>query len=357
VRIAFLNDTHCGVRNSSEVFMDYQERFYRDVFFPYLLENNIKKIVHLGDYYESRTSINFKALNHNRRIFLDKLREYKIHMDIIPGNHDVYYKNTNELNSLKELLGHYMEEVRIIEKPTVVNYDGLDFALVPWINQDNEQHSLEFLSKCKATHVGAHLELEGFEMQAGIPCVHGMKASTFDRFEMVLSGHFHTKSQQGPIHYLGSQYEFFWSDAHDPKYFHVLDTDTRVLTPINNPVTIYERVYYDDTVDKAEYMYGVGELPNVENKFVKLIVVNKSKPKLFEKFVDRLQMKQIHELKIAENFSEFVGDAVDDDKISVDSTEDLLYTYIDAVDTVLDKDRIKNEVHQLMIEAQTLDIV
>jgi len=337
--------------------MDYQERFYRDVFFPYLLENNIKKIVHLGDYYESRTSINFKALNHNRRIFLDKLREYKIHMDIIPGNHDVYYKNTNELNSLKELLGHYMEEVRIIEKPTVVNYDGLDFALVPWINQDNEQHSLEFLSKCKATHVGAHLELEGFEMQAGIPCVHGMKASTFDRFEMVLSGHFHTKSQQGPIHYLGSQYEFFWSDAHDPKYFHVLDTDTRVLTPINNPVTIYERVYYDDTVDKAEYMYGVGELPNVENKFVKLIVVNKSKPKLFEKFVDRLQMKQIHELKIAENFSEFVGDAVDDDKISVDSTEDLLYTYIDAVDTVLDKDRIKNEVHQLMIEAQTLDIV
>jgi hypothetical protein len=68
-------------------------------------------------------------------------------------------------------------------------------------------------------------------------------------------------------------------------------------------------------------------------------------------------MKQIHELKIAENFSEFMGDDVDDDKISVDTTEDLLYTYIDAVDTVLDKDRIKNEVHQLMIEAQTLDIV
>ena len=68
-------------------------------------------------------------------------------------------------------------------------------------------------------------------------------------------------------------------------------------------------------------------------------------------------MKQIHELKIAENFSEFMGDDVDDDKINVDSTEDLLYTYIDAVDTVLDKDRIKGEVRQLMIEAQTLDIV
>jgi hypothetical protein len=313
--------------------------------------------VHLGDYYESRTSINFKSLNHNRRIFLDNLRKYKIHMDIIPGNHDVYYKNTNDLNSLKELLGHYMEEVRIIEKPTVVNYDGLDFALVPWINQDNEAHTLEFLSKCKATHVGAHLELEGFEMQAGIPCVHGMKASTFDRFEMVLSGHFHTKSQKGSIHYLGSQYEFFWSDAHDPKYFHVLDTDTRILTAVHNPITIHERVYYDDTVNNAEYKYGVGELPEVENKFVKLIVVNKSNPKLFEKFVDRLNMKRIHELKIAENFSEFIGQSVDDDKISVDSTEDLLYTYIDAVDTVLDKERLKYEVHQLMIEAQTQELV
>tara|TARA_B110000208_G_C11775654_1_gene431936 strand:- start:122 stop:1198 length:1077 start_codon:yes stop_codon:yes gene_type:complete len=357
MKIAFLNDTHCGVRNSSDIFMEYQEAFYRDIFFPYLKEHNITKIVHLGDYYENRKFINFKALEHNRQIFLEKLREYGIHMDIIPGNHDVYYKNTNNLNSLKELLGHYMNEVRIIEKPTVVNYDGLDFAMVPWINQENEARTVEFLTNCKASYVGAHLELEGFEMSAGIPCSHGqIPASLFDRFEMVLSGHFHTKSQQGAIHYLGSQYEFFWSDAHDPKYFHVLDTDTRELTPVHNPLTIYERVYYDDLQEKAEYKYSVGQLPDVDNKFVKLIVLNKSNPKLFERFVDRLQMKRIHELKIAENFSEFVGENVEDDKITVDTTEELLYTYIDNVDTVLDKNRIKSEVRQLMIEAQTLEI-
>ena len=110
--------------------MKYQERFYSEVFFPYLLENNITKILHLGDYYDNRKFINFKALEHNRKIFLEKLREYKIHMDIIPGNHDVFYKNTNELNSLKELLGHYMEEVRIIEKPMVVQYDNTDIAFI-----------------------------------------------------------------------------------------------------------------------------------------------------------------------------------------------------------------------------------
>lgn len=357
MKIALLNDTHAGIRNSSEVFMDYQEKFYRDVFFPYLQEHGIKKILHLGDYYDNRKFINFKALEHNRKIFLEKLRELQIHMDIIPGNHDVYYKNTNNLNALKELLGHYMTEVRIIEKPMVVDYDGLDFALVPWINHENEKESLRFLSKCKATHVGAHLELSGFEMQAGIPCTDGMPIEVFSRFESVLTGHFHTKSSSGNIHYLGSQMEFFWSDAHDPKYFHVFDTDTRELTPVLNPVRLFERVYYDDTVDKAEFKYSVGKLPDVEDKFVKIIVVNKSDPKLFEKFVDRISNKKIHELKIAENFEEFVGSSVEDGKISLESTEELLYSYVDAVDTHLDKSRIKGLVHKLMVEAQTLEIV
>jgi DNA repair exonuclease SbcCD nuclease subunit len=357
MKIAILNDTHCGVRNSSEIMMKYQERFYSEVFFPYLLENGITKILHLGDYYDNRKFINFKALEHNRKIFLEKLREYRIHMDIIPGNHDVFYKNTNDLSSLKELLGHYMEEVRIIEKPLVVNYDGLDVGLIPWINDENESESIRFIKKCKASVIGAHLELEGFEMQAGIPCTHGMSSSAFSRFDVVISGHFHTRSNVGNIHYLGSQMEFFWSDAHDPKYFHVLDTSTRELTPVQNTVTLFEKVYYDDTVDKAEFKYRTGKLPNVTDKFVKLIVVNKSDPKLFDHFVTRLQSKRIHELKIAENFEGFRGESVEDEKISVDSTEDLLYTYIDAVETPLDKDRIKSLVHELMIEAQTMELV
>ena len=56
-------------------------------------------------------------------------------MDIILGNHDTYFKNTNTLNSLKELQGHYMNEVNIIEKPTVVNYDGLKIGLLPWVKK------------------------------------------------------------------------------------------------------------------------------------------------------------------------------------------------------------------------------
>ena len=354
MQIAILNDTHCGIRNSSDIFMDYQERFYRDVFFPYLKDNGIKKILHLGDYYENRTSINFRALNHNRRIFLDVLRDNDIHMDIIPGNHDVYYKNTNDLNSLKELLGHYMSEVRIIEKPEVVDYDGCKIALIPWINPENEDKTRYFINTCKADICGAHLELQGFEMQRGIECTEGQDPAWFRKFDMVFSGHFHTKSQRDNIHYLGSQMEFFWSDCQDRKYFHVFDTDTRELTAVENPIKIFEKIYYDDTQKNS---YAVQNLQYLDNKFVKLIVVNKSKPIEFEKFIDRINQRPVYGLQIAETFQDFAGAQVDDENLSLDSTDDLLYTYIDAVDTDLNKERIKSKVRELMVEAQNLEIL
>lgn len=352
MKIAILNDTHCGIRNSSDIFMQYQERFYSEVFFPYLLENDIKHILHLGDYYDNRKTINFKALQHNRKIFLEPMRKHGITMDIIPGNHDVYYKNTNELNALKELQGHYMNEVNLILEPRVMNYDGLKVGLIPWINDDNEKESLEFINNCKADIIGAHLELTGFEMSAGMPCMDGMSPQLFERFEMVLSGHFHTRSHQDNIHYLGSQMEFFWNDCQDKKYFHVLDTKTREISAVENPITIYEKIYYDHT-----RMNKFTDLRYLDNKFVKVIVTNKGDHYEFERFIDRVQAQKIHELKIQEDFKEFLGENVEDEQISLDDTETIVYNYIDAVNTDLDKDRIKREVSELMTEAQTLEIV
>jgi len=352
MKIAILNDTHAGIRNSSDIFMDYQERFYSEVFFPYLLENDIKHILHLGDYYDNRKTINFKALQHNRKIFLEKLRDYGITMDIIIGNHDMYFKNTTELNALKELQGHYMNEVNLVLEPRVMDYDGLKVGLVPWICQDNEEQSVEFIKTCKADFIGAHLELQGFEMQKGMPCMDGMSPKLFERFEMVLSGHFHAKSSQGNIHYLGSQMEFFWNDCNDPKHFHILDTETRELTAVRNPITIYEKIYYDH-----ENMNKFKDLSYLDNKFVKVIVTNKGDAYEFERFIDRVQAQKIHELKIQEDFKEFIGENVEDEEISLDDTETIVYNYIDAVNTDLDKGRIKKEISDLMTEAQTLEIV
>lgn len=78
---------------------------------------------------------------------------------------------------------------------------------------------------------------------------------------------------------------------------------------------------------------------------------------MFERFLDRIQAQDIYELKIAENFQEFLGENVDDDGINVEETTELLSTYIDNVETDLDKARIKSEMSDLMNEAQALDIV
>tara|TARA_Y100000389_G_scaffold119180_1_gene116360 strand:- start:3860 stop:4921 length:1062 start_codon:yes stop_codon:yes gene_type:complete len=352
MKIAILNDTHCGIRNSSDIFIANADKFYTDTFFPYLVENNITHIIHLGDYYDNRKYINFRALNCNRKHFLKPLRDFGITMDIVRGNHDTFYKNTGELNSLKELLGHYMNEINIISDPTVMEYDGFSIGLVPWIDAENEEKIMRFLETAKCDWLGGHFEINGYEMMKGIKFEGGLERSVFKRFEKVLSGHFHTKSMQDNIEYLGSQMEFFWNDAHDNKYFHVLDTETRSLTPVRNPHTLFHRIRYDDTNND----YGDYPFTDLDGKFVKIVVINKSDLYGFDRFVDKVQSRKILELKIAENFEEFVGKNVKDGEISVEDTSELLYTYVDAVDTDLDKDRIKKEMSSLMIEAQSLEI-
>ena len=352
MKLAVLNDTHCGIRNSSEIFLKNAADFYENIFFPYCRENNIEQILHLGDYYDHRKFVNFKALNHNRKHFLDPLRKYKMKMDIIPGNHDTYYKNTNDLNSLKECLGHYMNEIHIIMEPTVMEYGSLKMALLPWINAENNERYMKFISECKADWLGGHLELSGFDLMRGIKQHHGMNHKIFSKFEQVLTGHYHTASYQDNVWYLGSQLEFFWSDAHDPKYFHVIDTETREVEKIQNTYTLFEKIVYND--EKMDYNnYNVS---NLDGKFVKVVVVNKSDTFTFDRFIDRIQNQNIHELKIAENFQEFLGENVDDDGLEIEDTSQLVDDYIDGVDTDLDKDRIKINMRELMIEAQALEI-
>ena len=351
MKIAILNDTHCGIRNSSEIFLNNAEQFYNNVFFPECEKHGIKQIVHLGDYYDHRKFVNFKALNHNRRMFLDQIRKRGMSMDIIPGNHDTFYKNTNELNSLKECLGHYMNEVHIIMEPTVMQYDSLKLGLLPWICQDNYDLCMNFIRDCRADWIGSHLELNGFEVMRGLTNKHGMDPKLFSRFEMVLSGHYHCSSKKDNIWYLGSQMEFFWSDAHDAKYFHILDTETREMTKIRNPHTLFEKILYnDEEIDYNNYN------KDLTNKFVKVIVVNKTDPFIFDRFIDNIQNQKIYELKIAENFNEFIGANVEDENMSFEDTAEIVDTYIDAVDTDLDKNKIKVEMRQLMTEAQALEI-
>ncbi len=352
ILIAFLNDTHLGVRNSSDIFLNNAEKFYSEVFFPYCKEHDIKQIVHLGDYFDNRKMSNVKAINQNRRVFLSKLREYGIKMDIIPGNHDVFYKNTNDVNSLKEFLGHYMNEINIVMKPTVMKYGSLELALIPWINNENYESTINFIKNCKAPIMAGHFEFSGFEVQRGITQDTGLNHKLFEKYEAVFSGHYHVSSEKDNIIYFGTQMEFTWADAHDQKCFHVLDTETLQLDDIENPNTLHHKIVYND----EEMDYNDYNMEQFDGKFVKIVVVNKTDPLAFDSFIDRIEDRSIHDLKIAENFDEFIGSNIDDDNISVEDTHELLDSYIDVIDTNLDKNRLKLMMKNLLTEAQATEI-
>jgi DNA repair exonuclease SbcCD nuclease subunit len=349
MKIAILNDTHAGVKNGSDIFLDYSERFYNNTFFPYIKENNIKKILHLGDYFEHRKYVNFKVLKRNYEHFISKLEEYDITMDIIPGNHDVYYKNTNDINSLDEILSQY-DRITIYSKPTDINYDGCHIMVLPWLCSENSEEFMELVNKSTSTILAGHLELDGFEMMQGVRATHGMDKKVFDKFDLVLSGHYHTKSTQGNIHYLGTQYQLTWADAADEKHFHVFDTDTRELTPIHNPDKIFYKLNYDENnPPKIDNRY--------KNCYIKAIILNKKDLYAFDQWYDKLNKVEPFEVRVIENFEEYLGENVDDDGVDTVDTSSLLNSYIDSTDTNLNKEILKKLMHELFVEAQDVSTI
>lgn len=245
-----------------------------------------------------------------------------------------------------------MNEIHIIMEPKVMEYGSLKMALLPWINGENYDRSINFIKDCKADWLGGHLELSGFEVMRGVTQMHGMDHKLFQKFELVMSGHYHVSSKRDNIWYLGSQMEFFWSDVNDPKYFHVMDTETREVKMIQNPYTMFEKILYDDSKED----YTQKDVNFVDNKFVKIVVINRKDLFTFDSFVDKIQNRPIHDLKIAENFEEYLGENVEDESISLEDTGTLLDSYVDAVDTELDKDKIKVSMRQLLSEAQAMEI-
>tara|TARA_R100000008_G_scaffold86270_1_gene78656 strand:- start:1140 stop:2219 length:1080 start_codon:yes stop_codon:yes gene_type:complete len=355
MKIAILNDTHFGARNDSLIFDDYFHKFYDEVFFPYLKEHNIKTLIHLGDIVDRRKYINYRIAHNFRHKFLQKLWDEKIDTHIIIGNHDIYFRNTNKINAVQELCTapDGLNEPWIYEEPKVVNFDGLNILMLPWINPENEKHSLETLNTAQADVVMAHLDLNGFQMHGGIVQSHGYDKSIVSRFEKVLSGHFHHKSDDGQVFYLGSQYEITWSDYNNKKGFHIFDTATRELEFIPNPNVIFKKILYND----SETNYDKFDVNPYHHKFVKLVVTSKKDNEMFDRLLDKLYNNiSVHELKILEDYSDLAHHNVPDSVVEgSEDTMTLVNNYVDQLTVDLDKDKLKGMIKETYVEAQDAD--
>lgn len=340
MKVAIITDTHYGAKKGSKYLHDYFELFYKNVFFPTLEEHGVEAVIHMGDAFDSRKSIDYQSLEWSKRVVFDHLKKYDVHMII--GNHDTYYKNTNNVNSPGLLLQTY-SNIKTYSEASEVKIGGLKILFLPWINQENQEQTLKLIKKTTSKVAMGHLELQGFRVNRQLIMEHGLDSKLFDKFERVYSGHYHTRSTNGTVFYLGNPYEMYWTDVNDTRGFHIFDTETLEHTPINNPYKLFYNIYYEDTP------YQLFDASEYENKIVKVIVRKKSKPKDFEKFIDKLYTTGIQDLKIVENF-----DIQENENFEVDEEENtmtILNRYIDESEFEFDKNVIKGIFQDLYRQA------
>ena len=355
MKIAILNDTHFGARNDNTAIAEHQRKFYEEVFFPYLRENNIKTIFHLGDLADRRKYINFVTAKNMHEQLFKVCYDESIEIHVIAGNHDTYYKNTNSVNSLDQLYGNskYDNLHLYWEKPVELDMDGCLIMLAPWICAENEKETYDMFSRTKAQILMGHFEISGFEMDKGHICTDGMDKKIFQKFDAVYSGHFHQPSKHGNIAYLGSQYEMTWSDYGCKRGFSVFDTDTREMTYVENPYKLFHKISYDDcgmTIEDIENL----DTSLLTNTFIKVIVKNKENPYIFDLFMDKLQQSGAADIKVVEDHMNL--DVVDDEAL-IDEAQDtmsILKQYIENLETTTDKTKIESFLRDLYSEAISL---
>jgi DNA repair exonuclease SbcCD nuclease subunit len=346
MKIAIITDQHLDGRKGNLAFWNYFQKFYDEIFFPTLEKEGVRVVFDLGDTFDNRKSMDFNTFHRVRENYFERLRDYEVHM--LLGNHCTYYKNTNRINSPELLLEQY-NNIRIYSEPKEILMGKKVFLMLPWINRENQEDVFRRLETSEADICCGHLELTGFEVTPGMKMDHGMDPKLFHRFNRVWSGHFHHKSKNGNIQYLGNPYQMFWNDYKDTRGFHIYDTESDRLKYIKNPFEIFDKLFYDDT----RMDYNKQDVSCYKDKFIKIVVEEKRDYQMFETLVDRLYNVGVHDVKIIENLVDV--ESQDDIEVSTKDTLTLLNEYIDEVEMSVEKSDLKNLMRSLYIESCNVD--
>ena len=342
MKVAIITDQHFGARKNSKLFHDYFLKFYNDIFFPYLEEHGITTIVDMGDTFDNRQGINFGSLAWSKDNYYDRLKDMGVQIHTIVGNHTAFYKNTNEVNAVDLLLREY-DNVKVYSEATEIDLDKLKVLFIPWINKENEESTFKLIKDSVCKIAMGHLELSGFRAHRGCIMENGYASELYSEFTKVFSGHYHTRSDDGRIYYLGNPYEMFWNDVGDRRGFTIFDTENCEHYPIDNPFKLFHVLYYND--ESASLL----DARPYKNKIVKIVVRNKPRPKEFEKIIDKLHSVGVQDLKIVEDFTiqENEEFSVDDDE----NTISILNRYIDESEFNYDKKVVKNIFQEIYKQA------
>ena len=204
-KAAVFTDIHFGLKSNSQAHNEDCLKFIQWATRT-ALEQGCDTALFLGDWHNNRASINIVTLNYSLRA-LEHLNENFDQVYFIPGNHDLYYRDKRDVQSVAW--------ARHLPNVTICNdwFKQGDVVIAPWLVGDDHKK----IQKMSAKYMFGHFELPHFFMNAMVqmPDVGEVKREHFGGVESVFTGHFHKRQQHKNITYIGNCFPHNYADAAD----------------------------------------------------------------------------------------------------------------------------------------------
>ena len=301
-----LGDTHLGVKQGSDVMLDFQINYLRNLL-DYCVKNDIGRIYQLGDLFDVRKYVYVNAFTRLNDLICD-------YPDVewvwAPGNHDQTTKNDLSL-SAGYMLAKTCPNFTAHRKFHTETIDGKKITIVPWLCEENEKEWDKLKNEGTDLIMG-HFDIASFPFYQGVESTHGLPMEDFKMFSQVASGHFHTRSKRGNIEYLGSPYHLTWADYKDGtnRGFDVFDTATMTADKVNN--TDDQSIFVS-----VDYKNVFGDTTSLKDKIINVNVYDKTDASAYHDFIktvdnlslsfktNDLTLKEMVEAKDKEQMVEF----------------------------------------------------
>lgn len=343
MKVLFLGDLHFGYKSDSRVHSKYLIAFFKTILFPYLKANNIKVVIQFGDLVHHRKHINIRVMTEVFDEYFDLFEAEGIRLVQMLGNHDVFYKNTNRVNAINNLLGRSnFKHIEFVDQFTTIDIDGIKFDIIPWITSDNEIEIFDKISKSNSQFLCGHLELPGFTLSTGIKSRSGTDVNVFKRYDKVYTGHYHIKSSSANVQYLGIPYELNWGDIHEDKGFWVFDTATKDAEFVPTNYKLYYKILFDD-LDFTDHDFA-----QYKDSFLKISLVSDTKEQ-FPDFISKVYDSLPADVAVLNVLAE-TAKSVEVEDIELEDSLTILKRKINGSD-VLEKEEIIALVESVHEEA------
>lgn len=248
-KIFLVGDLHLGIRNNSVEWADIQKEFLLEVLPKTAIDNGFNPetdiLILEGDIFHSRESINVRIQNDSMEIFENLAKVFKRGVFIILGNHDVYYKDSNQVNSVRHLK-HLAENIHVFESPEILTINETEnWLMLPWVEDTKTLggHVADYAGMCN--RIVCHADIKGLKFNRWTKVEHGLEITALSQYNRVYSGHIHHRQEQDNILYTGTPYQMDRGDRGNTKGYYIIDAKNNYLETFIENQTSPNYVKYD----------------------------------------------------------------------------------------------------------------